>query len=117
MKKFNHPTLKRTCVICNDEIVSSLDKGPLLLEEKQCEVATTKRYKSAAGKVKFCGTGALKSTQLLGKKGCGLSLPVWECVGFLFDLLRTYTPQFARAVVQMLPSLQSTRRNLTIEAP
>ena len=55
-------------MICNDEIVSSLDKGPLLLEEKQCEVATTKRYKSAAGKVKFCGTGALKSTQLLGKK-------------------------------------------------
>lgn len=56
-------TWKRTWVWANSSWIRELDLGPLLPAERPTTVKTTKRKKTADGKVKWQGTAQLKGTQ------------------------------------------------------
>ena len=62
MRKHLALTWKRTWFWSTSRRIENLDLGPLLPEEKQTTVKTTKRWKQD-GKTKWQGTKALKGTQ------------------------------------------------------
>lgn len=65
MKKFGHPTPKRTKVFSNSPQIHILDTGKMNRTALSADVQTTRRYVSKDGKERFAGTKELKSTQFL----------------------------------------------------
>ena len=63
MKHFDAPTLKRTVMISNRSLVSSLDRGKLPKEKRKCDFSTAKVYFNSSGKRCFSGSKFLKRTQ------------------------------------------------------
>ena len=65
MRNFLSPTMKPTMIISNTSFFGELDKGPVSKQRKRRAKTTTKRYQDKGGRVRFCGTPALKSSQRL----------------------------------------------------
>lgn len=65
MQLMGGPCPKRTLLVSNSERVNRLRTGKLVKGLHTSSVKTTEKYVDGSGRVRFKGTGQLKSTQTL----------------------------------------------------
>lgn len=65
MKLWGHMCLKRTLLWSTSPAIAFLDAGPIKKSVHSSLVATAAKYKDKAGKDRYKGTKALRSTQSL----------------------------------------------------
>ena len=80
MRHYHSPTAKRHMALVNTSAALNLDKGCLKRDSTKNAPKTTKKYRDADGKVRYCGTRFLQSTQCMtqlsllycDKQACGI---------------------------------------------
>ena len=65
MRKFGHPSLKRSLVLSNAKQICRLDRGRLTKKERATAAGSAKTYVDGRGRKRYQGTKALKNTQIL----------------------------------------------------
>lgn len=65
MRHYLSPTMKPTMLITNQEVLASLDLGPVGEKLRKRAKQTTKQYVDGAGNKRYVGTKALKESQNL----------------------------------------------------
>lgn len=129
MRRFKSKTPKRTMLIANADSIMRLDRGRLKKSHMKVkkEHQTTRRYKDSAGKDRYAGTSALKQSQLPGTKHLVKSRANWQAVlvkscCFQSGLHsvnftpRVYTPAFALALLDLMPSMLQEDRSMLFTA-
>lgn len=130
MQDFKHPTPKRSLLVSNTSGIADFLPGKRMKKRsRKAKFPTSVQYKNKQGKSCWKGSPQLKSTQTLDMTlvdlfdSCIISFcsSRWLIAGMnhLYEpslifiskseifKLRTYTPRFARALLEMIPAMTS----------
>lgn len=66
MRHYGHESVKPTMILSNNKIFWALKAGRLSRRKRSRAKPTTKRYRDSSGRLRFCGTPKLKTSQKLG---------------------------------------------------